>query len=205
MADISTSPIGIYCECMEEIKTRSGVIASVLTRDLSIGRDDFDYELVALQLRKILELMAFSSIASNLEQYEATYENAHRHWHAERILKDVERINPHFFPVPARVGAPNADGVRSVEVRTDDSLTRSEFETLYALCGTVLHIGNALKGKKSVNFVHHPGIWLMKINNLLSTHYVRLIDDGHVWVVTMEHPENGHVHAVQGEPYRPEA
>jgi len=186
---------------MDEIKTRSGVISRLLTRDLSTGRDDYDYEIVALHLRKILELIAFSSITSNLEQYKATYENADRHWHAERILKDVEKINPSFYPVPARIQAPNDDGVRNVATRDDDFLTRNEFEKLYALCGSLLHISNALKGKKSINFVHHPGIWLMKIHNLLSTHYVRLVDDRHVWVVTLEHPEDGHVHAVHAEPF----
>jgi hypothetical protein len=180
---------------MEEIRQRSELIAHILTDGATLGREDFDYELIALNLRKILELIAFASIMGNLDAYRRAYADAEKHWNAKRILLAVQKINPNFYPVPVEMGEPDANGVKHFKEPTKEFLNRSEFEQLYDLCGSVLHVPNNIAGKKKViNFVRHPGLWLMRIHNLLNTHYIKLAHCEDVWLVVMDDPADGKVH-----------
>lgn len=193
-----------YLGCMEEVKQRSALVSRILTADFTTGREDYDYEMVALNLRKILELIAFSSIMSNLAEYKKAYEDAHRHWNAERIMRDVEKVNPNFYPVSAKIEQQDS-GVKRVVESEEDCLSKKEFVKLYKICGSTLHIPNSIQGKKTVNFVHQPGVWLMKIHNLLSTHYTTLLQSGHMWLIVLTHSEDGKAHGYPAEPVPIEA
>lgn len=59
----------MYCSCMEEVKLRVSVIQAVVEKGLTVGREDFDVELVCVQLRKTLELIAFASLTASQARY----------------------------------------------------------------------------------------------------------------------------------------
>jgi hypothetical protein len=145
-------------------------------RDFVAGRTYCTYlqvtiESEALQLRKLLELIAFSSLVSNQDAYRAVRDDIAKDWHAARILKKIAEINPDFYPTPVR----GHDGKRWLKLN-GGYLTRHQFSQLYDKCGAMLHIKNPFfsKGKNSLAFHNQVPGYLRRIEELLSEHYVRL-------------------------------
>src|ERR1035437_3686805 len=60
----------------------------------------FDIELIFVQFRKVLELIAFSSLTANKDKYSVAYANFGVHWKAKSMLQAVGKLNPNFYPVP---------------------------------------------------------------------------------------------------------
>jgi hypothetical protein len=71
-----------YCNCMEEVRQRVTLVHSILTRSVSTGYPAFDLETTFLQLRKILEVIAFASLTANKDVYSAAYATFATHWNA---------------------------------------------------------------------------------------------------------------------------
>jgi len=61
-----------------------------------------------LHFRRVLELIAFSSLAANLNVYAAAQQKYHEHYNARLLVRDVEKVNPSFYPEPV---AKRVDGV----------------------------------------------------------------------------------------------
>ena len=59
-----------------------------------------EVETICLQFRKILEKIMLMSLVANKEAYAEQNAKFAKHYHAERIMRDLERINPDFYPVP---------------------------------------------------------------------------------------------------------
>ena len=53
-----------------------------------------------MQVRKILEIVAFGSIVANEKEYLEAYNKIEKHYHAKKILRFVERINLDLYPKP---------------------------------------------------------------------------------------------------------
>src|ERR1700731_738919 len=68
----------------------------------STGFEAIDKELVFLQLRKILELLAFASLTANREKYAAAHKKFATFWRAKDMLQDLEKVNPDFYPRPVQ-------------------------------------------------------------------------------------------------------
>jgi hypothetical protein len=51
----------IYCALMEEVKSRVALLQRITTGSLRHGTENFEYECASLQLRKVLESIAFGS------------------------------------------------------------------------------------------------------------------------------------------------
>jgi hypothetical protein len=88
-----------YAALMEELKLRMDLITRLLS-----GKDKLPisptYEMIALQFRKMLELIAFGSLIANKKAYEAVHRRFAEEWNANRLLKQLENVNPSFYPVP---------------------------------------------------------------------------------------------------------
>ena len=94
-------PIQMYCNSMEEVKTRISIVRSVANRSLSLRIGDlFDYELVCIHFRKCLELIAFASLMANKDRYAEVHNNFTKHWKAKGILDELNKIHPEFYPSP---------------------------------------------------------------------------------------------------------
>ena len=72
-----------YLQCMQEVRERLKLIELVTERKLTTGREFSDVEFVFLQLRKILELIAFASLTANKEKYSAVHAKFATHWKAK--------------------------------------------------------------------------------------------------------------------------
>jgi len=190
----------IYCNCMEELKLRVGIILSIVEGRLSIGREDFDSELACVQLRKALELIAFASLSANKVQYSKAYRKFSKHWNAKSLLNNIEKIHPDFYPKPVVFSEDISQGKHLLEVK-EGFLTRNEFVELYDKCSEVLHARNPFRtGPKIINFRYSIKEWIERIQKLLALHQIRLVDTQDIWLVQMQHPQDSKVHAFPASP-----
>lgn len=160
-------------------------------RDFTSGKTHCTYlqttiEAEALQLRKLLELIAFSSLVSYQEAYRSVRNDIAKDWHAARILRKIESINPEFYLVP--IDGSDRKGWHRVQ---GGYLTRKQFERLYDKCGAMLHSQNPFsKGKSSLAFHKKVPEYLDRIETLLSEHLVELAESRELIHVIVPMVEN---------------
>ena len=144
-------------------------------RELTSGKTHCSYlqttiESEALQLRKLLELIAFATLVSYQDAYRSVRKDIAKDWHAERILRKIEDINPKFYPVP--IDGINESGWNRLR---GGYLTRKQFERLYDKCGAILHANNPFSKETSLLAFHRKvPEYLVRIENLLSEHLMEL-------------------------------
>jgi len=199
-ATIMSREIVTYCNCMEEVQ-RISLVQSVLARSVTTGQDAFDTELIFVQFRKVLEQIAFASLAANKVKYSAAYATFATHWNAQRMLRDLKKINPDFYPLPldlVSIGDKGTNRVIHFEPVFDGFMTQDDFVCLYDKCGQILHARNPFNPQDPVIQIGYSvAQWVTRIRRLLATHLVHLVDSD-VWVVTI--PNDGLVRASLARP-----
>jgi len=188
-----------YVDHMEEIKWRHAAVKE-LSNKMTSGQvhiavaTDWAY----LQLRKILELIAMSSLVANkqaLEEMDRSMKKLGKEWHGNDILKIVKGINPDFYPVPL-IEEPSSNPNPAVKTelvdKPDGFLDRRDFSRLYGICGKLLHADNPL-GKKTdyVTSWNNGPVWERKIIGLLNCHKIRLVDQDGFYLVHMSEAQRG--------------
>jgi hypothetical protein len=190
MADDQIIDVQKYCNCMVEVRDRIGVVERVMN-GFTIGHQAFDAELVFIQLRMALEIMAFASLIANREKYSATHEKFASHWNAERILRDLEKVNPQFYPVPVNAPEKQPDGIKHCSAVTEGFLTKEDFVRLYDKCGKILHARNPFSTDgPRIALGYSVKQWVSRIQTLLRLHITHLVN-GDVWVIQL--PAEGNV------------
>jgi hypothetical protein len=186
-----------YLKCMWEVRDRINLISSVVARQVTVGREDFAAELIFLQFRKVLELIAFASLTANRAKYSAAHARFAEHWRAKDMLKELAKINPDFYPMP--LGSPVLqNGVKHCPAVTDGFLTKDDFAVLYGHAGDILHARNPFTIKPlTVNIGYSVPQWVSRIQTLLGLHVMHLVD-GKKWIV--EVPGEGQIHVFPAEP-----
>jgi hypothetical protein len=125
----------------------------------------------ALQLRKLLELISYSSLIAHKQAYKAVRSDIAKDWHADRILSKIEEVNPLAYPIPT-------DGVENGtwNVIRGGYLTRKQFSTLYKRCNAVLHSKNPFAQESASALAFHRKVpeYTSRIEKLLTEHRVRL-------------------------------
>ena len=183
---------------MEEVRDRINLVKSIGDHRVTTGREVFDVELVVVQLRKVLELIAFASLTANKEKYSAAHAEFAMHWKAKRMLQELEKINPDFYPMP--IGRPQLqpDGVKHCPAVTDGFLTKEDFALLYDKTGAILHVRNPFNAQDpKLNIKYSVKEWVSRIQVLLALHMMHLVDDKK-WIV--EIPEDGPIRLWAAEP-----
>jgi hypothetical protein len=166
--------------------------------NITTGREVFDVELVFVQLRKVLELIAFASLTANKDKYSAAHANFAAHWKAKSMLQELERINPDFYPMP--VGRPQLqpDGVKHCPAVLDGFLTKDDFALLYDKSAEILHVQNPFKAQgPKLNIKYSVKERVARIQTLLALHIVHLVDEKK-WIV--EIPDSGPIQQWSAEP-----
>ena len=141
----------LYVNCMEEIRDRISVVESIGQHRVSTGFAACDRDVVFLQLRKVLELVVFASLTANKEKYALAHAGFAGHWRAKRMLEELEKINPDFYPTPVAPPVLQADGIKHLALVTDGFLTKEDFATLYDTASEFLHVSNPFAQKRFTN------------------------------------------------------
>ena len=186
----------LYHECLYEIKKRTEVIADHINRVTTEKYMIIEVETVCLQFRKILEKIALMSLVANKELYAEQNEKFAKHYHAERIMRDLERVNPDFYPVPTK-RIKHHDRIDEWVKIESGFLTKEEFINVYEKCGGMMHSDNPFAGKKPVNEIWtcFPE-WLSKIIVLINHHHISLVGGKIMFVAVMEREDNGYPQVV---------
>ena len=188
--------LGLYQNCLYEIKRRIDVIAEHLNGVTTEKYLIIEVETICLQFRKILEKIALMSLVANKELYAEQNEKFAKHYHAERIMKDLERINPDFYPVPTKRVKHENKVDEWIEIESG-YLTKEELVKIYEKCGGMMHAQNPFASEKPLKEIQEcfPE-WLTKICILLDHHHIKLVGGEVVIVGLMEKRDNGLPQAV---------
>ncbi len=137
------SDIQKYCNLMEEVKRRTLVINAFGNRLTTTPYGATNIECVYLQLRKILELIALGSLVANKVEFSKVYSEFSKYWNAKHLLRDLEKVNPQFYPQPIieRPGT-KPEVTADCDPKTSGFLTKEDFLKLYEKCGKIMHAGN---------------------------------------------------------------
>lgn len=199
--------IGRYCDLLEEIKWRIKSVQAIMAGQVPLSA--FSYaafadEFVFLQIRKILEQIAFGSMSSNIELYRKQYQEYSGHWRAKKILEMVEAVNPDFYPRPLKPGAEmDHTGKFILEPVNDGFLTKDEFRALYDACSQVIHAPNPHAEAKQLDLGRSIDDWMHRIASLLWFHQIRLAGSDEAWLVYLIHPDTGRARALKTVSRRP--
>jgi hypothetical protein len=113
-----------YVDAMKEIKNRVEVIDFFLTGRGQAVLASATIETTGLQFRKIFELIAFSSLIANKRLYSTAYADFSKHWEAPKLLRNLRKINPRFYPVSVAEVPVSTPGItHDLRTRDHDYLT----------------------------------------------------------------------------------
>jgi hypothetical protein len=195
---------------MKEIKLRTEVITLFLSGQREAGYVPTTIETVGLQFRKVFELIVFASLAANQYEYSRVYADFAKHWEAGKLLKNLRKINPNFYPKPVIELSSNSPGVEfELKERDHDYLTQGELAVAHGKCGSLMHAANPFA--KPIDYEAYRQAfqsWQTKIVNLLNCHQVQLPDDPGFWLIHMLEDGKGKEvnwyrfergHAIKGE------
>jgi hypothetical protein len=178
----------LYLSILRDIKYRTSVIDHLFSDASGRKLEITVLESACLQIRKILEQIAFGSLVSNVDLYSQEYEKFKKFWNAEYLLKDMAKVNPKYFPIPISQEPSDVKGVKSkFNLKPDVTyLNPVEFIKVYKKCGAILHAGNPFGSKISLEFYKkNIPIWRQKIINLLNAHEIHFVGDKNLYLFQM--------------------
>ena len=144
-------------------------------------------ESIYLQFRKILELIALGSLVANKDAFSSVYQDFAKYWNAELLVKDIERLNPGFYPRPIIQKPSNRPGVKMEWLeRQGDYLTKDDLIKLYKKCGAIMHSGNPYGSQVDLAYYESKiTYWLDRVVNLLNAHHITLVNDPNLYLIQM--------------------
>jgi hypothetical protein len=185
----------VYLDHMETLKDRLAMAEHVLTEAQVEGAPKLIHvELMALHLRKTLELIAFASLVANKERYAEVYADFETHWNAKRLLGNLRKINPEFYPMPIdpmpNVNKADAE-VLQFDILRAGYLTEEDFVELYGHTSRVLHQPNPFRSVVDWSFRRPMYEWIDRIIMLMRLHRIRLVDATQYWIIKLASEEDG--------------
>ncbi|MCF2513668.1 hypothetical protein LVY65_01115 [Sphingomonas sp. G124] len=186
----------LYAAFMQEIKQRIGKVERIIVEVAHRPEGEeasYLVELAHLQIRFICELTALASLAAH-NSY-GIRKDLLKKWHADIIFDELERINPHSFPVPVRATV-GPDGVYQFQPAKERRLSRAHLKQIYGNCGRLLHRGvlkHTLQGRERTYDLNQVAAWLKQLYGLLAEHMILLPKEQQVLMVNLIDGEGGRV------------
>lgn len=188
--------ISAYISVMEEIKKRTAVVHSLLNQETNVIYRATHIESMVLQVRMITELIALANLAANKKLFELNKSKFEKHWHPDKILKDIKVLNQNFYPIPIKEVPPEEEGVKNQLVGLKNGfLTQAQLVTVHGRCGNLLHAKNPYG--KGVDYEWYEEMvpqWMEKIMALLNCHQIKLLNDKVFYLVHMKEERDDKVH-----------
>lgn len=153
--------IEVYIKIIEEIKQRVDVVLRLHKGELFVEYRATQVESMILQVRKILELIVLASLSANKSIFEQNRKKFEDHWRPKDIIKDIESINPGFYPIPVEEKPSEDEGVVDlVDVKTK-FMDRVELLFVYSECNRCLHASNLYgEGIDYEYYIKKVSIWI---------------------------------------------
>lgn len=218
----------LYRKQMIEVKRRLIAIDRILRAKKGKPRtltEEYDNEFMWLQLRKVIELVAFSAIAVDKGRYVAlrlqqdANSNYQKDWRAEKILGHLSNINPKFLPQACGKMNVQSDGTRHFEgLASAQQATLDRLVSIHQTAGEYLHAGNPFDPKTEQ---HEADLRVAARERIETDHaYLKIIlaehykiglefnagDDPmlldnpkYAWIIVLGKPETPDIQMVQAE------
>lgn len=188
-----TETVNLYVQQLREIKYRMNVVAAITDgKRYKTPYPATNIELVYLQFRKILELIALSSLVANKEEYAKIEKEFATEWRAKKILKKIKDINPDFYPAPSQqIRDPKTNNV-DLKPITSGYLTEENFVELYNLSSNLIHARNPFSPEVDLGLYNSRIIeWEGKIRTLLNHHSILLYRGNNMIAAGMQSENDG--------------
>ena len=188
--------IKAYRAVVEEIKLRMEVVYALHAKRISVMYRATHVESMVLQVRMITELVALASLAANKSIFEENKKKFAKHWHPKEILKDVESLNPNFYPRPiVEVPLRNSRAKNELVDMETGFMTRDELIEVHGKCGNLLHAQNPF-GKDIDYGYYEKNVprWMEQIRKLLNCHQIKLLNGNRFYLVHMKEERDDYVH-----------
>lgn len=140
----------VYRTCMAEAKLRLLAAERVVNSSRPLtGLPSLDMEFCFLQIRRVIEAIAFSAMVREEERYgkhreQQRQQNQRDHgdpskdWHAPEILKRLVSLSPHALPVPIAKATRQSSGLMHFD-RHQISVNHGRLIEMYERCGGYMH------------------------------------------------------------------
>lgn len=166
-------PINQYADIVKEIRER------ILSAEMLSDEDKnlVFIESTSLQIRKILELIAYLSVLANNEKLN---HNNRKEYHAEKIINTLTEKTTIFYPFPSHIFPPSNNNEQPVliPIGYQYALSQDDFKKVYSKCGKILHAQHPLKSKVNIEeYVRENKITLNKLKEQLSRHTIGIRHD----------------------------
>jgi len=157
-----------YQVVMNEIKNRI-FSAEILSNE---RENAIFIEATTLQIRKIIELIAYLSLVLNREKVNRKIRNK---FQANLIINAISDKTKIFFPFPSYIIPPNKDNKEAIliPIGYKNSLSQNQIIDIYKKCGKILHAQHPYEIE--IDFKQYKlenKIILNKLKNLLQNHTI---------------------------------
>ena len=188
--------IKAYIAVMEEIKHRTKVVLALHDQRISVMYRATHVESMVLQVRMITELVALASLAANKSIFEQNRTKFEDYWHPKKILRDIEKLNPNFYPRPiVEVPLRNSRAKNELVSMKTGFMKREALIQVHRECGKRLHAQNPFG--EAVEYDYYERMvpeWMEGIKNLLNCHQIKLLNGNRFYLVHMQEERDNHVH-----------
>ncbi len=190
----------LYANLMDEVKVRVDCISRAVRGQTGFPGPivrDFCYT----QLRLLCELIALSCLVAHGD-IPATYaKRLGKEWSADKIIDELSKLRPYFYPVPMRQSQQRINGVKgwSMEGINPMPFPKESLLDLYGKCHQHLHRGNVRKLLNSdtpievyTNFSEIIS-FAQKMNDQLSLHIIAINEEKLIFCVLRNQGDNNKV------------
>lgn len=184
-----------YEQMMLELSRRVQVVQWLSQMKKTTGFRATDFEAIALNLRKIAELIVYGSLVAHRDEYVIKRPNDHQYqWRLDKILAEIRAINPHYYPEAVKDVRGKSKDEPGYWDKIDPALCLQEADLLdmYRQCGDLLHVQNPFNQPADLKaFESKVNPWLSKIIKLTNTHIVILTGANYVFYCAMNVKSKG--------------
>lgn len=163
-----------YLPLMHELGIRIDLVAKASHGQLSLS-PPYAREYAYLQFRRICELIALGCVELHGDLPLASSNAVKTEWHAERIMKLLQKNHEDCFPKSTSVEDWNGGYKYLVDTKSN-ALSFSDFKKLYNECGEVLHRGTikSISTSQAItdSDLARVPMWHSKIIDLLDEHVI---------------------------------
>jgi hypothetical protein len=185
-----------YVKCMEEIKRRQFAVDEVLDGKKTTSFMYTNIEFVALQFRKMFELVILATLASHQHLFEGLVRKLAKEWQVTKVVAIARSKNPSFYPRPIDRVPAGKEGLKDEwKPITSSFLTLDELIEAHGNIGGLMHANNPYREERLLTEIENQfPIWREKLISLLNNHLISFPDDETILYVGMQSAETGAVH-----------
>lgn len=162
-----------YLEQLKEVKQRGNVFQAFSRGNTNAIYEEASVEVATLQLRKILELLAFGFVLATGEKAIPAYASFVKYKNVKEFFTLLRNLNEDYYPKPIIQGRDGQGKMNWTDLAADEYLTTEDFTILFEHCDRVLEprrvgaLPMSLEQCKTAN-----SRWYKKIVQLLNAHLV---------------------------------